>query len=250
MKRPVVYAALAAITLSIFSLSMLIHSVGGQEMAFGGEEDIEFANMLWKAMKGYEKWPMKSDVYPGKSPHGKFLQLYYNIVNVDGKPYHLIIKDNFGGEDATLEKVSQSPEKYLAAVTIMLQREAGYDADNNDWFWVKYKADGSIDKNPMGMALAGRVAKGMDTGCIACHKDAKDKDYLFTNDQTSTDMSLNAENLLQERCTVCHTLDRVHKAKKDKAEWDKTIARMVQKGAKVNETERQALRDYLSQNGE
>jgi hypothetical protein len=32
------------------------------------------------------------------------------------------------------------------------------------------------------MSLAGRVAKGMDMGCIACHKGAKDNDYLFFND--------------------------------------------------------------------
>ena len=30
--------------------------------------------------------------------------------------------------------------------------------------------------------MAGRVAKGMDMGCIACHKGAKDDDYVFVND--------------------------------------------------------------------
>ncbi|MFQ6043105.1 MAG: cytochrome P460 family protein [Candidatus Poribacteria bacterium] len=248
MKRPVVYAAFAAITLSAVALSILIQSVGGQEMAFGGKEDIAFANKVWKSIAGYDKWLMKSDVYPGESPHGKFLRLYYNMVNVDGKPYHIIIKDNFGGKDATLEKVSKSPEKYLAAVTVMVQREAGYDSDNNDWFWVKYKADGAIDKNPKGMALAGRVGKGMDEGCIPCHSKAKDNDYLFTNDETA--MSINPEKLLQERCTLCHNLDRVHKAKKDSSGWQKTIARMAkrmpQKGAKINEAEQKALIDYLS----
>ena len=65
----------------------------------------------------------------------------------------------------------------------MVQREAGYDRDNNDWFWVKYSPGGTIDQNPAGMALAGRVAKGTNTGCIACHASAKDNDYLFTNDK-------------------------------------------------------------------
>ena len=30
-----------------------------------------------------------------------------------------------------------------------------------------------------GMQLAGRVMKGADKGCIACHSAVKDKDYLF-----------------------------------------------------------------------
>lgn len=182
MKRILVMALITTFTL-VFALGILLNSSGKEHMPFGGEDDVEFANMVWKAMKGYENWPMKSGFYPGKSPHGKFLRLYYNIVNVDDKPYHVIIKDNFGGEDATMEKVSDSPEEYLAAVTIMVQREKGYDQDNNNWFWVKYKADGSIDKNEKGMALAGKVAKGMDTGCIACHANAEDGDYVFTNDE-------------------------------------------------------------------
>ena len=184
MKRVVVCGSLATAILIVLVLGLFSRSVvGEQEMPFGGKADVEFANKLWTAMKGYDNWPMKSDVYPGKSPHGKFLRTYFNIVNIDKKHYPVIIKDNFGGEGATMDTVSASPEKYLVAVTIMAKREAGYDADNDDWFWVKYKPDGTIDKNPKDMALAGRVAKGTDTGCIACHAKAEDNDYFFTNDK-------------------------------------------------------------------
>ena len=152
------------------------------QMPFGGKDDVTFANDLWKAMNGYENWLMKSDVRMGMSPHGDFIRLYYNIVNVNAKPYHVIIKDNYGGDGVTLNMVSESPEKYLMAVTVMVQREKGYDSDNNDWFWVKYNADGTVSKGDKDVAMAGRIAKGMDTGCIACHKAAKDNDYVFTND--------------------------------------------------------------------
>ena len=190
MKRSITIGVLAVAVLIAFMMGVFPHLVTGAEkmkMPFGGDHDVEFANKLWKAMKGYPDWIIKSDVYVGKSPHGAFLRMYYNVVIVDGKPYHIIVKDNFMGKGADgkevgLKTVAKSPMKYLAAVTIMLQREAGYDPDNNNWFWVKYKADGSIDKNPKGMALAGRVAKGMDAGCIACHKGAKDDDYVFVND--------------------------------------------------------------------
>ena len=71
------------------------------------------------------------------------------------------------------------PAKHLGAITVMFRREAGYDDDNADWFWAKFLPDGSLDKNAMGGSLAGRVAKGMDTGCIACH--SGEDDYVFPN---------------------------------------------------------------------
>lgn len=163
--------------------TFMTRPLSSQDMPFGSEAEVAFAEKLWKAMDGYEDWKMSSDFYPGTSPHGKFLRLYYNMVKVDGEDYHLIIKDNYGGEGATMETVSESPDEYLAAVTIMLQREDGYDPDNDNWFWVKYGPDGSIMTNPKGVALAGRVAKGTGSGCIACHKDARGGDYIFVNDR-------------------------------------------------------------------
>lgn len=65
--------------------------------------------------------------------------------------------------------MADDPDAHLKAVTVMFEREAGCDADNQDWFWVKYKPDGSLDTNAAGMQLAGRVAKGRPEGCIACH---------------------------------------------------------------------------------
>lgn len=155
----------------------------GTEMPFGGPADVGFAERLWTAMEGYEAWPMSSGVYPGASPHGRFLMLHYNMVIIDGAAYHTIVKDNFGGEGATLETVAESPADHIAAVTVMLQREPGYDEEFMNWFWVKYAPDGTIDRGDDGTLLAGRVAKGTDAGCIACHATAKDGDFLFTNDR-------------------------------------------------------------------
>lgn len=149
---------------------------------FGTQEDIEFAEKLWQAMDGYDEWRMRSGVYPGTSPHGAFLRVFYNVVHVDGEPYHIIVKDNYVGDDVTKKQVEASPDEHLGPVTIMLQRNAGYNPDHGDWYWVKYGPDGSIEKNPKGMSLAGRVAEGTDSGCIACHGNAQGDDYIFTND--------------------------------------------------------------------
>jgi hypothetical protein len=88
---------------------------------------------------------------------------------------------NYGGPCVTAEIATENPTEWLKAVTIMLQREPGYD-DNDNWFWVKYAPDGSVMKNPKGMQLAGRVAKGIKAGCISCHLSAEGGDYLFFND--------------------------------------------------------------------
>ncbi|MBD3289684.1 hypothetical protein GF337_12835 [candidate division KSB1 bacterium] len=165
-----------------FALSMILVSGDEKQMPFGGEKDVQFAEAAWQAMEGYENWPMKSGFLEGSSPHGKVVRLYYNMISVDGKPYHVVIKDNFGGEGITIEKAAESPDDYFGAATVMIQREEGYDPDNQNWFWAKYMADGSLDENARGMKMAGKVAKGMNVGCIACHADAKDNDFLFTND--------------------------------------------------------------------
>ena len=85
-------------------------------------------------------------------------------------------------DGVTVERVKKDRKKWLKAVTIMLQRQPGYDKENQNWFYAKYKPDGGIEKNPKGMLLAGRVAKGTTKGCISCHVNAARDDFLFSND--------------------------------------------------------------------
>jgi hypothetical protein len=175
-------ARLAGVVVVAAALAFFPACGTGQNMEYGGPEDVGFAASLWSGMEGYHDWPIASEVYAGASPHGAFVRVYYSIVPVNGVPYHVIVKDNFGGEDATLETVTEMPMDHLAAITVMVQREAGYDSENMDWYWVKFDADGSVSANDAGVALAGRVARGADSGCIACHAKAGGSDYFFTND--------------------------------------------------------------------
>lgn len=175
-------AVLAGAALLVYAGDEPASEMKMMEMPFGGAADVAFAEGLWTAMDGYTDWPMASGYYTGGSPHGDFIRMYYGLVTVEGVPYHVIVKDNFGGEGATLETVADSPADYLMAVTVMLQRERGYDKENKDWFWVKYGPDGAIGRNDMSVAMAGRVAKGMAMGCIACHAKAAGGDYAFFND--------------------------------------------------------------------
>ena len=54
-------------------------------------------------------------------------------------------------------KVINNPQKWLKATTVMYQKKAGYDPQYQDWFWVKYKPDGSLHETPGDIAIAVRV---------------------------------------------------------------------------------------------
>lgn len=157
-----------------------------QDAPFGNDESVLYATQLWKGMQARQLVGpdmIMSKPYTGQHPHGAVLDTVEASMTMHGHTGPLIVKRNYGGEGATLESVANDPHKHLGAVTIMFKREAGYDADNQNWFWAKYKADGSIDKNPKGMQLAGRVAKGKPAGCIACHTAAPGGDMVFNNDR-------------------------------------------------------------------
>ena len=89
-------------------------------------------------------------------------------MSVAGRESRAIVKKNFGGEDVSVEKVWANGRQYLKAVTVMFQREAGYDPGNDNWFWVKYAPDGSLQ------------AFGKVEGCISCHSEAPGNDYIYS----------------------------------------------------------------------
>jgi len=54
------------------------------------------------------------------------------------------------------------------------------------------------------------------------------------------------ENLVQERCTRCHTLAPIEAARKTRHEWESTVYRMITRGARLNEREAKEVIEYLS----
>lgn len=155
-----------------------------QDAPFGTDTEIEYAKLLWDLLKAEKlagDGAIRSVPYEGGAPHGMMLETFYTTATLDGHTGMLVVKRNYGPEGVMADDVLMDPQTHLAAVTVMFQREDGYDADNQNWFWAKYLPDGTLDKTPTGMQLAGRVAKGADTGCIACHSTADGDDYLFTS---------------------------------------------------------------------
>ncbi len=63
---------------------------------------------------------------------------------------------------------------------------------------------------------------------------------------TTTTTALDGNALVSERCTVCHSRDRIDQASKDRAGWETTVDRMIGNGAQLSADERVAVIDYLS----
>lgn len=165
------------------------NSAGEVKPPFSGPANVKYAERLWEVLKTRQLVGPNSIVsypYEGGAPHGAVLEMLQTNVAVDGHTGVAMVKKNYRGEGDPEEiekKVFADRLGNLDSITVMYQREAGYDPDNRNWFWVKYNPDGSLATNPKGMKLAGRVAKGADQGCIACHKTAEGGDYVFSHDQ-------------------------------------------------------------------
>ena len=137
-----------------------------------------FESRFWNYLRqvDYKNWApgpeQNGDFYAGQSPHGAFLKMYLNRTAI-ADPENLrhgsiLIKENYGPD-----------KKTLMAITVMY-RAKGFDANSNDWYWVKYNPDGRVATAPPekgGMKLAGSV-----NGCIQCHRDAGGNDFAFIND--------------------------------------------------------------------
>ncbi len=157
---------------------------------FGEEADVNYSKKLWTALNSaglVGDHAIMSTPYTGTHPHGAILDALDAKATVDGEEGIVIIKRNYGGEGVSKQAVADNPAMYLKAVTVMYKRK-GYDPDNHDWFWVKYKPDGSLHLNPKGMQLAGMIAKGANAGCIACHTAAPGDDMVYNHDRYAKGM--------------------------------------------------------------
>ena len=145
---------------------------------FGGSSDVTYAHNLWNKMQKMGFNTKDSKLYVGAPPHGIVREVLEGKINGN----LVIVKRNYRGKGLTPGKVAMDRAKYLASITVMAKRP-GYDPADKNWFWVKYKPNGKIIKNPKGMKLAGKVAKGKPVGCISCHSSAPGGDFVFIQDK-------------------------------------------------------------------
>lgn len=112
--------------------------------------------------KAWSYYPGKGALYQGQEPHGALLTTYVN----DKAHSALSAKAERLPEGAILVKENYKPDKTLAATTVMY-KVSGYNAEHNDWFWLKRLADGTVE------------ASGKVEGCQACHGTSQ-RDHVLT----------------------------------------------------------------------
>lgn len=56
-----------------------------------------------------------------------------------------------------------------------------------------------------------------------------------------------AKELLEDRCQKCHTMTPIDKASKSPDLWKVTVDRMIQRGAVLDDAERETLIQYLAE---
>ena len=131
----------------------------------------------------YTDWTPEPGVpegfYTGNVPHGLILRTFINDAaagavgsGADAFPEgSILVKENHLPGDVDVESMENHAavegfEGDLESLTYMV-KVSGYNPEAGDWFWGKQNPDGEI------------VAVGQPDGCIGCHGQVADNDYVF-----------------------------------------------------------------------
>ncbi|MFO8031543.1 MAG: cytochrome P460 family protein [Desulfohalobiaceae bacterium] len=152
---------------TVCMLSLIAWSVGAEKHESYPSPDAE---AFWEYVtevdpyEGWGFWPGHVGMYKGESPHGAYLKFYANSVALkairegtrplpDGS---ILMKANYAKDKETLKSLTP------------MYKSEGYNPEAGDWFWAKYKPNGSVQ------------ASGQVKGCIDCHKQVQSEDWIFT----------------------------------------------------------------------
>lgn len=104
--------------------------------------------------------------------------------------------------------------------------------------------------NTMRILIQLFIVVGLITGCTGDESSQEVQPTAKVQEAeeiTELPPSIDGETLLNERCNICHTLDRIEKTKKFRVDWERTVALMVNKGARLEIDEQAILIDYLAE---
>lgn len=120
----------------------------------------------------YVEWaqfPEADGIISSALPHGPLARVHIN------GPVEAAL-DNFGGQlpDGSIivkESFDENMDESGDSITVMW-KVAGFDPENNDWFWARFAFDGTI------------VAEGNVSGCVNCHgfPEPRANDFVYLHD--------------------------------------------------------------------
>lgn len=99
------------------------------------------------------------------------------------------------------------------------------------------------------VALFATLALALVLGVSACADTAEETPapaQETTTDPAETPAEDPAKQVVDTKCSLCHTLDRVYSADKTRDEWVTTVDRMKANGLVIGEDEYATVIDYLS----
>lgn len=186
--RLIFFVLVLALTITSTSSQSITKGISNAPM--GSPQDIAYAKRLWSVLESERlvgtNAKKAKPIVGAARPHGWILELLYRNITVGNHTGFVVLKKNYDGPGVSVASVEANRAKYLSSITVMFQRQKGYDEENKNWFWVKYKPDGSLYKKKMNnieVAMAGRIVKGKtrdeNGGCIYCHSSAGGGDYIF-----------------------------------------------------------------------
>lgn len=66
--------------------------------------------------------------------------------------------------------------------------------------------------------------------------------YLYADEATKVD----AKDLFEKKCSLCHSADRPKSKKKTAVEWENTVAKMKKNGCSLTDEETKIIIEYLT----
>ncbi len=138
-------------------------------------DDVAFAGALWTELEaqhlvGADALGAVPYLRSGQA-HGATLVTLLGTATVNGVTGQVIVKRSYA-DGATREAIIGNPAENIANITVMFQREDGYDPETGNWFWAMFMPDGMVGE------MEG-MAPGRAEGCIGCHATAPGGDYVF-----------------------------------------------------------------------
>lgn len=109
----------------------------------------------------WQFWPDHQGMQAGRAPHGPFHKVYVNN--------RLLSSRKAPAQYGSMEvKENYSKNKKLKIITVMYKIK-GYNPNDGDWFWAKYRLDGKAAKF------------GKPAACIRCHGVRAANDFIFVH---------------------------------------------------------------------
>jgi len=163
-----------AVLLSALSISAIAETTSGTP------KDNAYAAKVWRYMTQNQlvgENRIRSFPFVGNRPHGSIQEIIATEATIDGHKGRLIVKHNYGASDElTVENVYASNQsKNYEALTVMFQREKGYDTANEDWFWAEYDSSGKV------LVYQNAHLSGRSQLCLGCHTPLGGKDREILN---------------------------------------------------------------------